>query len=114
LEEIARTLEGVRQGTTAVRAIQVLSRSGVGKSSLLLKTPTALDAPFVTVDGRSLRTAADVRLVVSEAVLRVHAALETSDAIEPRSLEETADALEALGAMLRKASSVLAIQIDQF
>lgn len=114
LEEMARTLDDVRQGCTAVRAIQVLSRSGVGKSSLLLKAPTALDAPFVTVDGRSIRTAADVRLVVTEAMLRTDDELGSGGPSEPRSLEESAAALEALGARLREAEAVLAIQIDQF
>jgi hypothetical protein len=115
LSELARAVEDVRDDKTAIRAVQVLSRSGVGKSSLLLKTPTAIDLPFVTIDGRSIRTPADVRLVITEAVVRGNAVLGTDNQLaQPRRLEETAGALEELGTRLRANSAVLVIQIDQF
>ena len=115
LAEIGTLFDSVRTGGTATRAIQVLSRSGVGKSSLLLKIPTAVPGMFVTIDGRSLRTAADVRLLVTEAVLRVRGTLElTQDIPEPRSLNESGDSLEELGRIVHPSGDIIAIQIDQF
>lgn len=115
LDELASTLEEVRLGSTAVRAVQVLSRSGVGKSSLLLKTPTAIDAPFVTIDGRSMRTPADVRLLVTEAVMCANQSFGDLEPVaEPRSLEEAGPRLEDLGRELIAKEAVLAIQVDQF
>lgn len=115
VEEMRHVIEEIRTLRTATRAIQVLSRSGVGKSSLLLKLPTAIDVPFVTLDGRSIRTASDVRLVITEAVLRWNEALGyTSPVPEPRSLEESPRVLEELGQELGRSEGVLAIQIDQF
>lgn len=68
LREVKDVLAAIREGRTALRALQVLSRSGVGKSSLLLKLAAELDAACVAVDGRRLRTlpsheACDVVLV---------------------------------------------------
>lgn len=115
LSEIGSLFDSVRTGATATRAIQVLSRSGVGKSSLLLKIPTALPGMFVTIDGRSLRTAADVRLLVTEAVLCVNSTLKPAhDVPEPRSLSEAGNSLEALGRLVSDSDEIIAIQIDQF
>lgn len=115
LDELAGIIEAVRRAGTALRAVQVLSRSGVGKSSLLLKTPTALDVPFVTVDGRSVRTAADARLIVAEAVIRSHEALDLAGHVaEPDSLDQAGASLETLGQALGAQRAVLVIQVDQF
>jgi hypothetical protein len=56
LIEIDKFLAEVAGGSTSLRAAQVLSRSGVGKSSLLLKVAASgRGAASVTVDGRNLR-----------------------------------------------------------
>ena len=115
LSELEDVIEQVRAGKTALRSLQVLSRSGVGKSSLLLKAPTSIGVPFVTIDGRSIRTAADARLVVTEAVIRGNEQLGASERVaEPRSLEEAALVLERLGHAIAVQQGVLVIQIDQF
>jgi hypothetical protein len=115
LAAIKQLLEQAKTGTTAVRAAQVLSRSGVGKSSLLLKTPTVVDAPVVTLDGRSIRAASDARLVVTEAVLKAQESVSGLAELEgPSSLEQAAGGLQALGEALSDQNAVLVAQVDQF
>ena len=114
LNEILAYLETVRESRTAARAVQVLSRSGVGKSSLLLKVAASEGpAASVTVDGRNLLTPSDLRLVVAMLAQSVQAATATTvDA--PVSQEGIAATLLQIAASLQDASSVATIQIDQF
>lgn len=114
LAEVATAIESIRNAETAMRALQVLSRSGVGKSSLLIKLPEVIDrAVVVTVDGRNLRSPSDTRLMVSQSVEESSRLLDATAEV-PRSLDEVNASLAQLGAALRERSAVLVIQVDQF
>lgn len=67
LREALRAIGEIGDRATALRAVQVLSRTGVGKSSLLLKLAAELPET-VTLDARHLRAPADVRRVAALAV----------------------------------------------
>ena len=114
VEEVLRTLEDVRKGETALRTIQILSRSGVGKSSLLLKLAAELTgAEIVTIDARSLRVAGEVRLLVGALVERLNRSLSPTIA-PPRTRDEAGVVLEAVGGALQTQGSVGVIELDQF
>lgn len=114
LRSLADLLMDISNRETAVRAVQVASRSGVGKSSLLLRLPhEAPHLPFMTVDSRSLRVPADVRRLISQAVVLANAAFGYSIRV-PRSQDEARASLSALGATLRSQDRVFVIQLDQF
>ena len=114
LDEIVRYLEMVGDKRTASRTLQVLSRSGVGKSSLLLKVG-ASERPIasVTVDGRNLLTPSDLRLVVAGLVNDFNN--RTGSTIDaPVRQEDIERALEAVGSGILERSQVALVQIDQF
>jgi hypothetical protein len=114
LSEIASTIDAIRSESTALRAVQILSRSGVGKSSLLLKLQGTLDqAAAMTVDGRNLRVPADTRLVIAQLVAETNARLALQIAL-PRSQGELQETLQAVGERLHSLSTVAIVQIDQF
>lgn len=114
LAEIGQLVATIQAGDTAVRAVQILSRSGVGKSSLLLKVPHELQRPnAVIIDGRNLRVPADIRLVVTELVGKVHAATGTT-LVSPAAREDVQPALRAVGEALADVDDVAVILIDQF
>lgn len=112
VEEITRTVADVIRGDTALRTIQILSRSGVGKSSLLLKLGAEMPGTaVVTIDARSLRVPSEVRLVVGALVEKARAA-GIADIDPPRTQDEAAAALEAVGEALAGRAGV--IELDQF
>ena len=114
LADITQIVQSIHKGSTSVRAIQITSRSGVGKSSVLLKMPTLVaDDVFVTVDGRTLRVPSDLRLLVSELVERVNDRIAGS-VDPPRSQDDLQSTLQALGDKLRQDSTVAIVQVDQF
>jgi hypothetical protein len=114
LREIQEALGAIAQGQTALRTVQILSRSGVGKSSLLLKLAAVLpDASVTTVDARSLRAPSDVRLIVSALVESVNDTLGTTLS-PPRSRDEADAALERAGAAMADSARLGVIQLDQF
>ena len=114
LLEVQRTLRGVIGGETALRTVQILSRSGVGKSSLLLKLAAEVpDADVITVDARSLRVPSEVRLIVAALVERTNASIGTS-LIPPRGRDDADAALETVGRALAEAERSGIVQLDQF
>lgn len=114
VDEVQRAVEEIRSGATALRAIQILSRSGVGKSSLLLKLAAELpNASVVTVDARSVRVPSEVRLVVAALVERVNHDCALS-VTPPRTQDDASSTLEAVGAALAQINRVGVIQLDQF
>jgi Holliday junction resolvasome RuvABC ATP-dependent DNA helicase subunit len=114
LAEVRAEVAAIRSRRTAVRSIQILSRSGVGKSSLLVKLPEEIDSALsLTIDGRNLRTQADTRLIVTQAVELANEQLSVAIDVPP-SLSEVNDALTAVAARLDEHDLVLLIQIDQF
>jgi hypothetical protein len=113
--EVLRALAEIRAEATSLRAIQILSRSGVGKSSLLLKLADEVsDASAVTLDARSLRAPTEVRLVVAALIERATADIRNRVADVPRTQDDAAAALLAVGDALRRARRVGVIQLDQF
>lgn len=116
LGTVTRLIRTVADGGTSIRAIQILSRSGVGKSSLLLKVAASsgeVAQLSETVDGRNLLAPGDFRLVVAALIRAASTALETQLAV-PGSQEDVPTALAEAGEALRTHSLVAAIQIDQF
>jgi hypothetical protein len=114
LSEIQKALGAIAQGQTALRTVQILSRSGVGKSSLLLKLAAVLpDASVTTVDARSLRAPSDVRLIVSALVESVNDTLNTALS-PPRSRDEADAALEPAGTAMADSARLGVVQLDQF
>lgn len=114
LDEVATTLAEIERGATALRAIQILSRSGVGKSSLLLKLQAELPhATTITIDARSLTVPSEIRLVAASLVEAVNRDLGIQ-VVGPRSQDEAAAALERVGAEMRKHNRVAVVQLDQF
>ncbi|MGW6310274.1 nSTAND1 domain-containing NTPase [Streptomyces niveus] len=114
LEGIVRFVGDVKTNATSVRAMQILSRSGVGKSSLLLKIAASDAANFaVTVDGRNLRSPSDLRLVAAQLVTVVNADAAISAEV-PKSQEDTAESLRSIGDQLKKINKMAILQIDQF
>jgi hypothetical protein len=114
LADINQVIESIHGGATSIRGIQITSRSGVGKSSVLLKMPTLVaDDVFVTVDGRTLRVPSDLRLLVSELVERVNDQTGCT-AHPPRSQDDLQGTLQVLGENLRQSAAVAIVQIDQF
>ena len=113
LSGLTSLIDQIGQGETALRAIQILSRSGVGKSSLLLKLGEATGSGrVITVDARNIRTPADTRLVVSEAARGFEV---TATAVEPpASQDDVVRVLEEIGAALDAQGQVALIQVDQF
>jgi hypothetical protein len=114
VEEVKRALADVTAGDTALRTVQILSRSGVGKSSLLLKLADELpDADVVTIDARSLRVPSEARLVVAALVERANHSLGST--IEPpRTQDGAGPALEEVGNALAAARRAGVIELDQF
>jgi Restriction endonuclease len=114
LQEIATTVAEIRARSTALRSIQVLSRSGVGKSSLLLKLASQVpDAIAVTIDARSLVAPSETRLVAATFVEAVNRDLGTS--IEaPRTQDQAVLSLEQAGSAVDNAERVGLVQLDQF
>ncbi len=114
LADISQAIDWIHEGSTAVRAIQITSRSGVGKSSVLLKlSAVAGDDVVVTVDGRNVRVPSDLRLLVSELTESVNGHVGSSVRV-PRSQDELQDALQTVGDELIQASKAAIIQVDQF
>jgi hypothetical protein len=114
LADITQITRSIHGGSTAIRAIQITSRSGVGKSPVLLKMPTLVaDDVFVTVDGRTLRVPSDLLLLVSEPVERVDGRNERS-VLPPSTQDDLQGTLQVLGDDLRQTSTVAAVQVDQF
>lgn len=114
LGQIVDYLEKVRTNSTTARTIQVLSRSGVGKSSLLLKVAASgRTIAAVTVDGRNLLTPSDLRLVISGLVESVGQRTKLS-VDSPARQEDVADRLSDVGVAIGSLKQVVAIQIDQF
>lgn len=114
LVEIDRFLADVRGATTTLRAAQVLSRSGVGKSSLLLKVASSDRAVCaVTVDGRNLRVPSDLRLIAAELVELVNKIEDPAIAL-PVSQDAIRQAFTSTGSYLRDSDRLALIQIDQF
>ncbi len=113
LDDVRDRIAEIGSKRTSVRAIQILSRSGVGKSSFLLKVPTVVpETTFLTLDARSMRVPSDVRLVCVHLVQAVNDDLGTS--LEgPSSQEEIQPTLEAAGALLGSRARIAAVQIDQ-
>jgi len=114
LNQIVEYLDTVRAGTITARTIQILSRSGVGKSSLLLKIAASGNpVASVTVDGRNLLTPSDLRLVVSGLVNDVNQTI-GSNIENPRRREDIPHTLAMVGVAMRASSQVATIHIDQF
>ncbi|WP_090059264.1 restriction endonuclease [Lentzea fradiae] len=114
LDEIVGYLNRVREEGITARTIQVLSRSGVGKSSLLLKVAASKGAiASVTVDGRNLLTPSDLRLVVSSLVKSLNDACESS-LNPPVRQEDISGKLGEVGSLIKGRNEVATIQIDQF
>lgn len=114
LAEIARLVSTIQGEATAMRAVQILSRSGVGKSSLLLKVPHDLGRPHaVIIDGRNLRVPADIRLVVAELTARVNGSLGVK-LNPPKGREDVQTSLREVGEALRGTRDVAVVLIDQF
>lgn len=114
LETVQAHIRNVIQGETSSRTLQIMSRSGVGKSSLLVSLPTRFpDLPSATVDGRSLRVPSDVRLLVNELVQSVNNHSGCSITLA-RTQEEVGRALLAVHAALETTNAVALVQIDQF
>jgi hypothetical protein len=115
LATIVRHLEAVSHRTSAVRALQILSRSGVGKSSLLLKVAetAAYHSLSVTVDGRNLLSPSDLRLVVASLVSQVNQVLKTGVPV-PNRQDDAETALVTAGGVLNTSSAVATVQVDQF
>ncbi|MGW0627073.1 restriction endonuclease [Streptomyces sp. NPDC002758] len=114
LVEIDKFLGEVRHAATTLRAAQVLSRSGVGKSSLLLKVAASDRAVCaVTVDGRNLRVPSDLRLIAAELVELVNQLGDSSIAL-PASQDAIRQSFTSAGSYLRGSDQLALIQIDQF
>jgi hypothetical protein len=111
LNEIAGKIS---RSETATRAIQVLSRSGVGKSSLLLKVADSVNAyALATVDGRNIQVPPDVRLVVADLITNARNNSGYAAQI-PERQEDVSDALRKLGAAAKVGERLVVVQIDQF
>jgi hypothetical protein len=114
LSQLNEIVRKVSRGETATRAIQVLSRSGVGKSSLLLKVADTVDAyALVTVDGRNLQVPPDVRLVIADLIANAKDAHQYAGQI-PERQEDIWNALRDIGAFANGEARLVVIQIDQF
>ncbi len=116
LNHIINHFTAVKRDDTSIRAIQVLSRSGVGKSSLLLKVASSANGAdaSVTVDGRNLLTPSDLRLAISGLIDNIKATIPNCDIAPPLRQEEIAPVLGRAGEQLSKRHSVATVQIDQF
>jgi hypothetical protein len=114
IADVRRFVDSVQAKSTSLRALQVVSRSGVGKSSLLLKLAAELpNAVTVNIDGRSIRTPGDTRLVVTRLVQETN--LELGAAISlPRTMDDLTAAFMAVGDEIAGAGRVAVIEIDQF
>jgi hypothetical protein len=113
LSGLSNVIDQIGEGDTALRALQILSRSGVGKSSLLLKLGEAQGAGrVVTIDARNIRTPGDTRLVVSEAARGFKTSAGTVE--PPSSQDDVIRVLGEIGAALGAEGEVGLIQIDQF
>jgi predicted transcriptional regulator len=111
---LQRAVEAIRYRQTAVRSIQIASRSGVGKSSLLLKLPESLrDVVAITVDGRSIRTPSDLRLLAAQFIKSAGDRLGATLAL-PRSDEEIFAAIKSASSAIENAGYVGLIEVDQF
>jgi hypothetical protein len=114
ISEVASTVEEIRAGSTTLRGVQILSRSGVGKSSLLLKIAADLpQASVVTIDARSLRVPSDMRLVAATLVEQANRDLGLTIA-QPRTHDDASTALEQVGEALGSSQRVAVVQLDQF
>lgn len=114
LIEIDKFLTEISGGSTTLRAAQVLSRSGVGKSSLLLKVAASdRGVAAVTVDGRNLRVPADLRLVAAELVELVNESSGSGISIPARQ-DDIREAFASVGRHLKSQNQLALLQIDQF
>ncbi|MGC9538363.1 restriction endonuclease [Streptomyces sp. UG1] len=114
LVEIDKFLTEVRGAETSLRAAQVLSRSGVGKGSLLLKVAASDRAICaVTVDGRNLRVPSDLRLIAAELVELVNQIGDPAITL-PVSQDAIRQSFTSTGSYLRDSGQLALIQIDQF
>ncbi|MEU5261994.1 hypothetical protein [Amycolatopsis sp. NPDC021455] len=114
LEHIVDYLNKVRLQETNVRTVQVVSRSGVGKSSLLLKVASSDGAAAsVTVDGRNLLTPSDLRLTISGLADSINRDL-GCQIDPPARQEDISNTLREIGKLVGQQQSVVAVQIDQF
>ena len=114
ISEIRGIVNSIASRDTALRAIQIASRSGVGKSSLLIKLPSELKpAVSLTVDARSIRTPGDVRSLVAQLVDSVNQATGSAIAL-PRNQDRIDGSLEAIGSVLGESNSIALAQLDQF
>ncbi|WP_157519401.1 hypothetical protein [Modestobacter sp. Leaf380] len=113
---VQKFIQTVAEGATTLRAIQILSRSGVGKSSLLLKIGASSDETTqvsATVDGRNLLAPGDLRLVVAALLRTVQDAFEVELPVPSRQ-EDALTGLEKAAQELALRSRVALVQIDQF
>jgi hypothetical protein len=115
LIDIGKFINDVQSELTALRAVQILSRSGVGKSSLLLKLADTETARItVTVDGRNLRTPSDLRLMAVDLVNKAKQSKLADDLPLPRTQEEVPETFHAIGGILQAQHKVALLQVDQF
>jgi hypothetical protein len=111
--QIVDALELMATGGTAARTIQILSRSGVGKSSLLVKLQSMTQGPLVSVDGRNLRVPGDIRLAIAQFAAAEAEAAGLAPLI-PTSQEQVVAALAAISERMSADGRTGVLQIDQF
>ena len=83
IESFQSYLKDVEEGRTNIRVYQVLSPSGVGKTSFLLKVQSLLKQPACTafVDSRNLRSSVDLLVLLQEFLVNYANALEIAAAV---------------------------------
>jgi hypothetical protein len=114
LDQLSRIASKVSRNETAIRAVQILSRSGVGKSSLLLKFADIIHMfAHTTVDGRNIRVPPDIRLAIADLIARANRDSNLTLQI-PERQEDISEALKRLGEKAKDHQQLVVIQIDQF
>ena len=115
LGDLTHFAQALADRKTSLRVAQILSRSGVGKSSLLVQLPTHLSDLVWTsaeIDGRSLRAPMQVRQLAAQVVEAVNEKASTSIAL-PRTQEQAYGALRSAVGQAPPGSIIL-IGVDQF
>lgn len=116
LSKFNRLIEEVRNGGTTIRVCEILSRSGVGKSSVTLKLEydsNQIGDIGIVVDSRNIRTDTDILNIFQTLLRKANSSLNLNIEL-PSSQKEISSNIHQLDKVLKSQFKVAIVFLDQF